>query len=109
MNTVLVTSPAPAVPAASCRAGRAPSAAAGVSRALAPQPRPERLPLSHAQQRLWFIHKLGISTSAYNMPVGLRLRGPLEVSTLERAINAVIARHEALRTRFEEIDGEPAQ
>ncbi|HEY6351461.1 MAG TPA: non-ribosomal peptide synthase/polyketide synthase [Candidatus Angelobacter sp.] len=76
---------------------------------LVAQPRPQRLPLSHGQQRLWFIHQLEESGTEYNMPEALRLRGKLDGQVLEQAINAIVARHEVLRTHFVEIDGEPAQ
>ncbi|HEY6352691.1 MAG TPA: amino acid adenylation domain-containing protein [Candidatus Angelobacter sp.] len=76
---------------------------------LTPQPRPPQLPLSYAQQRLWFINKLQGATPEYNMTEALHLRGELNCDALERAINAIVARHEVLRTRFVEIDGEPAQ
>ena len=76
---------------------------------LAPQPRPERLPLSFTQQRLWFINQLQKNTSEYNMPAAFRLRGELVVAALQRAIEHIIERHEVLRTTFSEIDGEPLQ
>src|SRR3954452_19153598 len=63
---------------------------------------PQRFPPSFAQQRLWFIDQMGGGTStAYNLPTPLRLRGPLNVKALERSFNEVIRRHEALRTTFE--------
>ena len=71
--------------------------------------RPERLPLSYAQERLWFIDRLAGSSSEYNMAEAMRLRGELNVPALERAINALLVRHESLRTRFGEIDGQPFQ
>ena len=77
--------------------------------ALVRQPRPERLPLSHAQRRLWFIHQLQETTSEYNLTEALRLRGELDRRALERAINAIVERHEVLRTHFAEIEGEPGQ
>jgi len=57
------------------------------------------LPLSFAQQRLWFLHQLDSESPAYNMSLSLLLEGPLEVATLELALSAVVRRHEALRTR----------
>ena len=71
--------------------------------------RPERLPLSYAQQRLWFLDKLEGSSAEYNMRKALRLKGELDCPAFERALNALIARHETLRTRFDEEDGEPSQ
>src|SRR5215468_4185565 len=83
---------------------------AGRGRApLAPQERPERAPLSYAQQRLWFIDRLEGTSAEYNMPEALRLRGELDLEALERTINTIVERHESLRTRFSEVDGAPAQ
>lgn len=73
------------------------------------QPRPERLPLSYSQQRLWFINQLQKGTVEYNMPAAFRLRGELRLSALERAVAHIIERHEILRTRIAEIQGEPVQ
>ena len=69
----------------------------------------ERLPLSYGQQRLWFIDQLEKTSTEYNGRQGLRLRGKLNREALERAINEIVKRHESLRTRFEEVDGEPVQ
>jgi amino acid adenylation domain-containing protein len=56
--------------------------------------------LSFAQERLWFLEQLGDSSAAYNMPIGARLHGPLDVGALRRALRTVVSRHEALRTTF---------
>ncbi|HLL45429.1 MAG TPA: condensation domain-containing protein, partial [Longimicrobiaceae bacterium] len=72
-------------------------------------PREGPLPLSFAQQRLWFIDRLEPGSTAYSVPLPLRLRGALDPRTLERAIGEVVRRHEALRTVFDETDGEPVQ
>ncbi len=66
-------------------------------------------PLSFAQERLWFLDQLFPDNPFYNVPVCLRLEGPLNVIALEKTIREVILRHESLRTRFEVIDGEAVQ
>jgi amino acid adenylation domain-containing protein len=73
------------------------------------QIRPKRIPLSYAQQRLWFIDKMEDASTEYNMPEALRLRGKLDRNCLEQAINTLVERHESLRTQFIEVDGEPEQ
>ncbi len=76
---------------------------------LVPAPRDGALPLSFAQQRLWFLGRLDPESSAYNLPVALRLRGPLDARALERALGEIVRRHETLRTVFDEAGGEPVQ
>ncbi|NEP33691.1 amino acid adenylation domain-containing protein [Moorena sp. SIO3B2] len=71
--------------------------------------REQVIPLSFAQQRLWFIEKMGLSSNAYNMPLILHLVGKLDYIALEKSINQIIARHETLRTTFSEINGTPGQ
>ncbi len=77
--------------------------------ALRPHPRPEPMPLSAAQQRLWFILQFGDDTGAYDMPCALRLRGTLDRDALNAALGDVVARHEVLRTIFPVVDGQPRQ
>ncbi len=86
-------------------------AAAGVQLPpLRPAPRDgSPLPLSFAQQRLWFIHQLDPRSPAYNMPFPLRLRGGLEPAALARALTELARRHESLRTVFHAVEGEPVQ
>jgi amino acid adenylation domain-containing protein len=62
-------------------------------------------PLSHAQQRLWFIRQMNPTSHAYSIPGALRIKGNLDVPALERALDELIARHECLRTRFWSVDG----
>jgi amino acid adenylation domain-containing protein len=78
-------------------------------RPLVRQKRPAALPLSFAQQRLWFLDQLGLVGSAYNMPAAFRLQGPVDVTALERSLGEVTRRHEALRTRIEVRDGQAVQ
>ncbi|HEX9939428.1 MAG TPA: amino acid adenylation domain-containing protein, partial [Longimicrobium sp.] len=74
-----------------------------------PAPRDGRLPLSFAQQRLWFLEQLGDLGSTYHIPTRLRLRGELHRAALVGALDAIVARHEALRTVFAVVDGVPEQ
>ncbi|HEX8696633.1 MAG TPA: amino acid adenylation domain-containing protein [Longimicrobium sp.] len=76
---------------------------------LVPQPRGERAPLSFAQQRFWFVESLGAAPAAYNLPTVLHLRGDLDADALRRALDGLVARHEALRTVFRAEGGEPVQ
>jgi amino acid adenylation domain-containing protein len=73
------------------------------------QPRPERVPLSYAQQRLWFIDQLEGGSAEYNMPQALRLRGELDLPALRKTIDTIVERHESLRTHFAQAGGEPVQ
>lgn len=67
------------------------------------------LPVSFAQRRLWVLHRMGESSAAYNMLLCVRLRGELDAAALEASLGDVMARHESLRTSFEEREGEPIQ
>ncbi|MFE9785121.1 amino acid adenylation domain-containing protein [Nocardia salmonicida] len=79
------------VPAAEGSAGRP---------ALAPRPRPDRIPLSPAQQRMWVLNQLDPESSAYNIAIALRLTGSLDVEAMRRALADVVERQESLRTRY---------
>ncbi|HEX6199452.1 MAG TPA: condensation domain-containing protein, partial [Thermoanaerobaculia bacterium] len=69
----------------------------------------QALPLSLAQRPLWLLNRLDPSASAYNVPLALVLSGPLDAARLRRALEAVVERHEALRTTFEMFESEPVQ
>ncbi|WP_346730392.1 amino acid adenylation domain-containing protein [Caballeronia sp. dw_276] len=67
------------------------------------------LALSFAQQRLWFLDQLEPGSALYNIPAAIRLVGRLDIAALEKTLNEVVRRHEALRTHFVEVDGTPVQ
>ncbi|MCB1297175.1 MAG: amino acid adenylation domain-containing protein, partial [Gordonia sp.] len=86
---------------------------AGNAAALAPvvpvHPRPQRIPLSFAQQRVWFINRFDPTAATYNIPAVLRLTGSLDVDALRQSVIDVLGRHEVLRTSFPSDDGVPFQ
>ncbi|MEO8673045.1 MAG: amino acid adenylation domain-containing protein, partial [Tahibacter sp.] len=67
------------------------------------------LPLSFAQQRVWFLEQLEGPSSTYNIPISIDLRGKLDIDALHRALQHIVDRHETLRTTFHEQDGRPTQ
>ncbi|WP_046270840.1 non-ribosomal peptide synthetase, partial [Pseudomonas syringae] len=85
-------------------------AAGSSQQPIVPVSRDQSLPLSFAQQRLWFLAQLDGGSAAYHIPAGLRLRGSLDQVALKRALDRIVARHEALRTTFvQEQDQDPLQ
>jgi polyketide synthase PksJ len=81
----------------------------GAAAVIPRMPRGTGMPVSMAQQRLWFLYHLDGRGATYNVTKALRLRGPLDADRLEAALRALIARHEPLRTVFETRQGEPIQ
>ncbi|HZG41362.1 MAG TPA: amino acid adenylation domain-containing protein, partial [Longimicrobium sp.] len=74
-----------------------------------PAERTGALPLSLAQERLWFIDRLEPGSAVYNIPMAWRMGGALDEAALERSLGEIVRRHEALRTVFAEADGAPVQ
>ncbi|WP_193200007.1 non-ribosomal peptide synthetase, partial [Nostoc sp. MG11] len=72
-------------------------------------PRNRQLPLSFAQQRLWFLNQLQPDDIAYNMPLAVKLQGQCKLNILEQSLSEIIRRHEALRTNFITENGQPVQ
>ena len=71
--------------------------------------REKNLPLSFAQQRLWFLDQLEPGSAVYNVPGALRIKGSLDAEVLERCFNEIVRRHEALRTTFSTVEEDPVQ
>ena len=76
---------------------------------LRPIPRDRKLPLSFAQQRLWFLNQLEPDSPVYNQFKALRLRGRLNRQALQQALDTIVERHEVLRTTFSSVDDKPTQ
>jgi amino acid adenylation domain-containing protein len=76
---------------------------------LHPLPRAGSLPLSFTQERLWFLDQLAPGTATYNIPAAFRLTGRLDIAALGQSLNAIVQRHEVLRTTFRAIEGQPVQ
>ncbi|WP_435244335.1 condensation domain-containing protein [Streptomyces sioyaensis] len=84
------------------------------SRTARPAPADEAVPagptpLSHAQRRMWLMDRLGQDAASYSVPFATRLRGPLDLAALATALTSLVRRHEILRTRYGQRDGEPYQ
>ncbi|MEV5839551.1 amino acid adenylation domain-containing protein, partial [Nocardia sp. NPDC052112] len=84
-------------------------AGAGARSALVARERPESVPLSLAQQRMWFLNRFDTASAVNNIPVAIRLSGDLDVAALQVAVIDVIDRHESLRTVFPETKNGPVQ
>ncbi|WP_369027643.1 amino acid adenylation domain-containing protein [Nocardia farcinica] len=109
MNTTVPVRAVFDFPTVAALATHAASLGGGQRVALTAVARPERLPLSLAQQRMWFLNRFEPDSAAYNVPVLLRLSGRLDPAALAAALRDVMARHEVLRTVYPETDGEPRQ
>ncbi|AYF77083.1 amino acid adenylation domain-containing protein [Nocardia yunnanensis] len=77
--------------------------------ALRPEPRPDRVPLSYAQQRMWFLNRFDPAGAVDNVPLAVRLTGALDLEAMRAAVRDLVARHEVLRTIYPEVDGEGYQ
>ncbi|HEV2145780.1 MAG TPA: amino acid adenylation domain-containing protein [Longimicrobiaceae bacterium] len=100
----------PTLEGLAARADEARHTAMGATRPpLVPLPRADELPLSFAQERLWFLERLRPGGAAYVMPAALRLRGVLDAPALRRSLDEVVRRHEVLRSRFPGVQGRPVQ
>ncbi|HEY0601638.1 MAG TPA: condensation domain-containing protein, partial [Herpetosiphonaceae bacterium] len=76
---------------------------------LTPATATDALPLSFAQQRLWFIEQLEPGTASYHVPGAWEIQGPLDTAAFQASLDLVVARHAALRTTFAQFDGQPLQ
>jgi aspartate racemase len=80
------------------------------ARAVIPRRQNQRVvPLSFAQERLWFLDQIQPGQPTYNRPLALRLAGRLDVTALRQAVSEIVRRHDVLRTRFQVVDGQPVQ
>ncbi len=77
-----------------------------VSRSIAPLPADAVRQLSFAQERLWFLDQLTPGSAVFNVPLAIKLSGPIDPKALERSVNEIVRRHEALRTTFSNVDGQ---
>ncbi|MFJ4190377.1 amino acid adenylation domain-containing protein [Kitasatospora sp. NPDC089509] len=100
---------AAAEPATAGRATAGRATAGRVRPVLGAAERPATVPLSHAQERLWFLDRMDGPGGAYHLPLAVRLKGPLDRAALAAAVRDVLTRHESLRTVLAEADGLPSQ
>lgn len=77
--------------------------------AIRPVPATASIPLSYAQQRLWFLDQLAPGNAFYNVPLALRLNGRLNIAALQQTLNEIVRRHQSLRTRFAGVNGQAEQ
>lgn len=101
--------PTPAGLAARIEAALGSSQPAEAIPPMTPVSRANELPLSFSQERMWFVQQFAPGSAAYNIPIGVWLRGPLDLKIFERAFNDVLRRHEVLRTTFGDQNGIPHQ
>ena len=83
--------------------------ASNIAPLILPVSRDSNLPLSFAQERLWFLDQFEPNSSIYNLANGIRIKGTLSVGALEQSLNEIVRRHEALRTNFSMVEGQPIQ
>ncbi len=76
-------------------------------RTIAPRPPGTPAQLSFAQERLWFLDQLNPDSAVYNVPLAVRLSGPIDPNVLKRSVNEIARRHDTLRTTFVTVDGQP--
>jgi amino acid adenylation domain-containing protein len=105
----LFQSPTVAALAAALEASLSAGASAAAAPPIRPVPREGSLPLSFAQERLWFLDRLAPGNAAYNIPLALAARGDLSLPALAAALGEMVRRHEALRTTYEPRGDRPAQ
>ncbi len=101
---------APTLRGLAARAEEALRAGRAVSRfPVEPMPRKGELPLSFAEERLWFLERLRPGSPGYIMPAAVALTGPLDQDALRRSVHALVERHEVLRSRFPSVRGRPVR